>query len=55
MKRGVIIRPGFLWGRDNWMRVSTGLEQTEKFIKVLDGILSRLILKDEQWGRGFVH
>lgn len=40
MKRGVIIRPGFLWGRDNWMRVSTGtIEQTEKFIKVLDGIL----------------
>ncbi len=40
MKRGIIIRPGFLWGRDNWMRVSTGtIEQTEKFIKVLDGIL----------------
>ncbi len=40
MKQGVIIRPGFLWGWDNWMRVSTGtIEQTEKFIKTLDGIL----------------
>lgn len=24
MKRGVIIRPGHLWGWDNWLRVSTG-------------------------------
>lgn len=40
MKQGVIIRPGFLWGRDNWIRVSTGtIEQTEKFIKTLDKVL----------------
>ncbi len=40
MKQGVIIRPGFLWGWDNWLRVSTGtIGQTEKFIKELDRIL----------------
>jgi histidinol-phosphate aminotransferase len=40
MKQGVIIRPGFLWGWDNWLRVSTGtIKQTEKFIKALDRIL----------------
>lgn len=42
MKEGVIIRPGFLWGWDNWMRVSTGrIDQTERFIKTLDGILKK--------------
>lgn len=42
MRQGVIIRPGFLWGWDNWLRVSTGsLEQTEKFIRTLDGILKK--------------
>ncbi len=40
MKQGVIIRPGYLWKWDNWIRVSTGtLEQTEIFINKLDGIL----------------
>ena len=40
MQQGIIIRPGFLWGWDNWLRVSTGtIEQTEKFIKILDGVL----------------
>jgi len=40
MKRGVIIRPGFLWGWDNWLRVSTGtVEQTERFIQILEEIL----------------
>lgn len=40
MKQGIIIRAGFLWGWDNWLRVSTGtIEQTEKFIKTLDGVL----------------
>ena len=40
MKQGVIIRPGFLWGWDNWLRVSTGtIKQTEKFIEALDRIL----------------
>ncbi len=40
MKQGIIIRPGYLWKWDNWIRVSTGtIEQTEKFIDRLDGIL----------------
>ncbi|MCH4887249.1 histidinol-phosphate transaminase [Acidaminobacter sp. JC074] len=38
-KRGVIIRPGFLWGFENYIRVSSGtIEQTEIFIKALDEI-----------------
>lgn len=42
MKRGVIIRPGYLWGWDNWLRVSTGtVEQTEKFITELKAVLNR--------------
>lgn len=40
MKKGVIIRPGYLWGWDNWLRISTGtIEQTEKFIKELKAIV----------------
>ncbi len=40
MKKGIIIRPGFLWKWDNWLRVSTGtIEQTNKFISALDNIL----------------
>jgi len=40
MKRGVVIRPGFLWGFDDYLRVSTGtMEQTEKFITALGEIL----------------
>lgn len=39
-KLGVIIRPGFLWGFENHIRVSSGtLEQTEIFIKALDQIV----------------
>ncbi len=39
-KRGVIIRPGFLWGYDHWIRVSTGTtRQIEIFIEALDDIL----------------
>ena len=39
-KRGVIIRPGFLWGFENYIRVSSGtIEQTEIFIKALDDIV----------------
>ncbi|QQY80117.1 histidinol-phosphate aminotransferase [Keratinibaculum paraultunense] len=42
LKRGVIIRPGHLWGWDNWLRVSTGtVEQTEKFITELKNILNK--------------
>lgn len=38
-KKGVIIRPGFLWGFDNWIRVSSGtLDQTQIFIDALDEI-----------------
>jgi len=40
LKRGVIIRPGFLWGQENWNRISTGTrEQTLRFIKSLEEIL----------------
>lgn len=40
MKKGVIIRPGYLWGWDNWIRVSTGtIEQTEIFINALKSVL----------------
>ncbi|WP_320047231.1 histidinol-phosphate transaminase [uncultured Ilyobacter sp.] len=40
MKRGVIVRPGFQWGWDNWIRVSTGTEkQTHTFIEKLKEIL----------------
>lgn len=40
MKKGVIIRPGYLWGWDNWIRISTGtIEQTEIFIKELKEIV----------------
>lgn len=40
MKKGVIIRPGFLWGWDNWIRISTGtIRQTEIFISALKEVL----------------
>ncbi|MCH4886065.1 histidinol-phosphate transaminase [Acidaminobacter sp. JC074] len=40
MKKGVIVRPGFLWGYDDYLRVSTGtVEQTNKFIQALDETL----------------
>jgi histidinol-phosphate aminotransferase len=43
LKKGIIIRPGYLWGWDNWLRVSTGtIGQTEKFIKRLDEVLSEM-------------
>lgn len=41
MKKGIIIRPGFLWGMTNWIRVSTGtIDQTNKFVKALDEVLN---------------
>ncbi len=41
-KRGVIIRPGFLWGEENYLRVSSGtMEDTERFIKALDELLNK--------------
>lgn len=43
LKKGIIIRPGYLWGWDSWLRVSTGtMEQTEKFIKRLDEVLKEI-------------
>ncbi len=40
LQKGVIIRAGYLWGWDNWLRVSTGtIEQTEKFIAKLSEVL----------------
>lgn len=39
-RRGVIIRPGFLWGYENWIRISSGtMEQTEIFLKALDEVI----------------
>lgn len=41
LKRGIIIRPGFLWNFDKWNRVSTGtIEQTKIFIQALKEILN---------------
>lgn len=39
--KGVIIRPGFLWGYDNYIRISSGtMEQTEILIGELEKILN---------------
>ena len=43
IRRGVIIRPGYFWGCDNWIRVSTGtLEQTQIFINTLEQVLGEI-------------
>ena len=43
LEKGIIIRPGYLWGWDEWLRVSTGtIEQIEKFIKRLDEVLNEM-------------
>lgn len=40
LEKGVIIRGGFLWGWNNWIRVSTGtIEQTKIFIDRLEEVL----------------
>ncbi|SKC84767.1 histidinol-phosphate transaminase [Maledivibacter halophilus] len=40
LEKGVIIRPGYLWNWDNWLRVSTGtIEQTQRFIEALGELL----------------
>lgn len=42
MESGIIIRPGYLWKWDNWIRVSTGsMEQTEKFLVKLHRVLNQ--------------
>jgi len=41
LEKGVIIRPGFYWGWENWIRVSTGTEaQTQIFIDRLKEVLA---------------
>ena len=41
MRKGVIVRPGYFWGWDNWIRVSSGtMAQTEKFISCLKEVLN---------------
>ncbi len=43
LKEGVIIRPGFLWGFDEYIRISSGtIEQTKVFVEKLDIVLKRL-------------
>lgn len=32
-KKGIIIRPGFLWGWKNWIRISTGTREQMEFFK----------------------
>lgn len=45
-QRGVIVRPGFLWGWPTWIRVSTGTqEQMEFFISQLDATLESISVK----------
>lgn len=40
-KQGVIIRPGGLWGHNEWIRVSSGtMEQTENFIQVMTNLIN---------------
>lgn len=40
LRKGVIIRPGHLFGMNGWMRVTIGtMEQNERFIKTLEEIL----------------
>jgi histidinol-phosphate aminotransferase len=40
LKLGVIIRPGFLWGQENYIRVSSGtLEETDIFLEALKQII----------------
>lgn len=40
LKRGIITRPGYLFGMNNWLRVSIGtMSQNEKFIRELENLL----------------
>jgi histidinol-phosphate aminotransferase len=40
MKQGVIVRPGALWGRTTWMRISSGsMDQTEFLLHKLEAVL----------------
>lgn len=43
LEKGMIVRGGFLWGWDTWIRISTvTVEQTEKFLKVLTEVLKEV-------------
>ena len=43
LKMGVIVRPGFIWNMNTWIRVSSGtIEETERFIKALDELLKKV-------------
>lgn len=43
MEKGVIVRPGYAWGWDSWIRVSTGtLVQTKFFTEKLAEVLKEL-------------
>lgn len=40
LKRGIVIKAGYIWGWNTWLRVSTGtIEQTEKFLSALKEVL----------------
>lgn len=40
LEKGIIIRPGYLWNYNTWIRVSTGtVDQTNKFINKLQEVL----------------
>ncbi|MCX7885575.1 MAG: histidinol-phosphate transaminase [Caloramator sp.] len=42
LKRGIIVRPGYLFGMNGWLRVSIGtMEQNERYIKELENILKK--------------
>ena len=42
-KKGIVIRPGYLWGWESWMRVNTGtMEQMNLFREKLDEVLAEI-------------
>lgn len=46
-KKGVIVRPGFLWGYDDWIRVSTGgLDQTQGFLETFTKIVNEISISN---------
>lgn len=43
LQRGLIMRPGFLWGYETWARISSGsMEETEKFLAGLGEVLDEM-------------
>ena len=42
-REGVIVRPGYLWGWDTWLRIRTGTEEQMKyFVEKMDKILEHI-------------